>query len=104
MCVGGGGDKSEGLFNIQSACVNCRANILIMGRRAAAAYLRSHSVFIGIFFFFLLRSQATGGEAAGSANVKGSHVPPVPASAPRVILASIMAGGATPPPPPPPRR
>lgn len=52
LCVGGGGDKSQGLFNIQSACVNCRANILIMGRWAAAAavYLRSHSVFIGISF------------------------------------------------------
>lgn len=93
----GGGDKSQGLFNIQSACVNCRANILIMGRWAAAAvYLRSHSFFIGIFLSFFYVSQATGGEAAGSANVKRSHVPPVPASAPRVILASIMAGGATP--------
>lgn len=47
-------------------------------------------------FCFVLRSQAAaGGEAAGFADASRWPVPPVPASAPRVIFASIMAGGAT---------
>lgn len=52
VCVGGRGDKSQGLFNIQSACVNCRANIFNNGQAGSRRRLSQISLAFYFFSFF----------------------------------------------------